>query len=133
MSPIHLPDAPELSRFSILLVVISFFLVFVAWMWQGVDFAVATLVGCSLMVLNFLWTRSVVRKAFLEANPKLWLGLSYGLRFGATVMVLYIAIREIGLNPLGVALGVSVLMLTAVGYTVAVALFPEKSSTHRAD
>ena len=126
MSPIQFPDAPALRRFMVLLFGLTPLLVGGAWLARGVDFALAALVGCLLVDVNFLWTRSVVRKAFLESNPRLWLGLSYGFRIGLTTLVLYIAIRELGLHPIGIALGVSALVLASLLYAVLAVAFPEK-------
>jgi len=100
-----------------------------AWLLRGVDFALAALVGCLIVDVNFLWTRSVVRKAFLEANPRLWLGLSYGFRIGLTTLVLYIAIREIGLDPIGIAVGVSALVLASLLYAILAIVFPDRMET----
>ena len=123
------PDAPALRRFALLLFVLTPLLVGGAWLLRGVDFALAALVGCLIVDVNFLWTRSVVRKAFLEANPRLWLGLSYGFRIGLTTLVLYIAIREIGLDPIGIAVGVSALVLASLLYAILAIVFPDRMET----
>ena len=122
-------DPPALRRFMALLLMVSIALVGMAWLWQGFDFAAAALVGCLLMVLSFFWTRMVVRKAFLDENPRLWLGLSYGMRIGLAIVVLYIAIREFGMDPFGIAMGVSTLVLTAVVYAIVASVLSDDPET----
>ena len=129
MAPIAFPEASPLRRFVLLLFALSPVVVAAAWLIDGVDFALAALVGCLIVDVNFLWTRSVVRKAFLEVNPRLWLGVSYTFRMGVTTLVLYIAIRELGLDPIGIVVGVSVLVLASLMYGVLAALFPEHLGT----
>ena len=126
MAPIPSPESRVLSRFSLILFALTPLITGVSWLIDGVDFAFAALVGCLIVDVNFLWTRSVVRKAFLEANPRLWLGVSYSFRLGLTTLVLFIAIREIGLDPLGIAVGVSALVLASLLYGILSALFPER-------
>ncbi len=92
-------------------------------LWGGVDFAVAVLLGCLLVVGNLYWmTRSVSRALQTEALG-VRAGISYALRFGVSLLVLYVAIVQLDMDAVGIAVGVSALVIASVLY----ALWPPRT------
>jgi hypothetical protein len=97
-----------------ILLAVSAALVGLGYLWQGIDFSAGVALGCLLIGLNFVWTRSVVRRVLRGEGSKGRVALSYLAKFGLTVLVLFLAILQFRIDPLAILVGVSSLLLAIV-------------------
>ena len=89
-----------------------------AYLWRGVDFAEGVLLGCALVGLNLYWMARSVSAAMQAQAPRVRVAVSYALRFGLSVLVLYAAIVELGMHPMGIVVGVTSLLIASVAYAL---------------
>lgn len=99
------PGRPD--GFSLSLLAISLFLAGGGFLWRGFDFTLAVLIGSLIVGLNYLWNRKVFRGLLLADNPRSRARLSYAAKLGLTVVVIYVAVQQFRIDPLGILLGVS--------------------------
>ena len=112
------PSGSTARRFSWILLTVSLMLCAGAYLWRGIDFFTATAVGCVVVGFNFGWTRMAVGHALRRRDLRSRVMLSYIFKFGSTGLVLYAAIVEFNVDPIGIAVGVSSLVLAAVAIAV---------------
>ncbi len=101
----------SLLGFGRVLLAVSLLLVGGAYLWRGIDFSLGVLLGTTVVGLNFFWTGRVVRGALLHDRPRAHLAVIYSLKFGLTAVILFVAILQFGIDPLGILVGVSALVL----------------------
>lgn len=120
LPPEEEPTSPEksLQLFTRLLVLVSLGFIGLGFLLGGVDFALGVLVGSSLMVLNFLWTRRAVTNAMEAEKPRASVGIAYALKLGVTGVLIYSAIFIFGIHPVGLLVGLSSLVITSVVFAV---------------
>ncbi len=82
------------------------------------DFLPATLLGSTVVGLNFYWTRRIVLKVFYKENIKWRMFLVYVFKFGLSAIVLYVALAYFQLSPIGLLIGLSNIVLTMLIYSV---------------
>jgi hypothetical protein len=80
----------------------------------GIDFSVGVALGCLLVGLNYLWTRSVVRRVIQGDSSKARVVLTYMVKFGLTVLILFLAILQFGVDPLAILVGVTSLFVAVM-------------------
>ncbi|MDH4225327.1 MAG: ATP synthase subunit I [Deltaproteobacteria bacterium] len=107
------------NRFFLLLAAVSAGLVLGAYGWKGVDFSSGVLLGCLIVAINTLWTKSILSTGWKARRFRLRLSLSYGIRFGLTALVLFQAIVHYNQNPYGIMVGLGGLPLSAVIFVLA--------------
>ncbi len=105
-----------LTVFAWLLAAVSLLLVGGSYFWWGIDFAAGVLLGSGIVGLNFWWTRRVISKALRDDSPKAILWISFLSKFGVTIAILFLAILRLGIDPLGILVGVSALVITGFGF-----------------
>lgn len=84
--------------------------------------ALSLLVGGLIALINFRLLEITVRRAMLPSQRHGVLGkvlVKYYLRFAATALVLLLLIRQGLVEPLGLLVGLSVVMLSILGWGVA--------------
>jgi ATP synthase I chain len=91
--------------------------------WRGVDFALGVLLGFGVVLLNFYWTKRAVRSVLFAGQPRSLLTLSYLLKFGLTAALLFALVVRLGVDALGVLVGLSALVLASVLFALQLALF----------
>lgn len=89
------------------------------YLWRGVDFAAAVLLGFAVVALNYLWTKNLVSSIVSAAKaerpkPKALLTLSYIVKFALTAVVLFVALLRYGVDPVGILLGLSALLIASL-------------------
>lgn len=110
------PPANSLGIFARILAIVCAVLLVGGLVWQGIDFALGVLLGCGIVALNFWWTRRVVSKALAGDYPKLRLWVSFFAKFGLTVVILFVAILHLNINPVGILVGISSLVVTGFAF-----------------
>jgi len=110
------PPASSLVIFARILAIVSGVLVVGGLIWQGIDFALGVLLGCGIVGLNFWWTRRVIAKALRGDHAKARLWISFLAKFGFTVVILFVAILHLNINPVGILVGVSSLVVTGFAF-----------------
>ena len=80
------------------------------------DFLLASLLGSLLVAINFYWTQSMLRKILLTNSVHTKVIVLYALKFGVSVVVVYMAIVMFKLSGIGIVIGVSNIALTSVIY-----------------
>ena len=80
--------------------------------WRGLDFALAALLGFVVVLLNFIWTKNLVKSILLEQHrPKALSVFVYIFKFGLTAVVLYIAMVKYQVDGLGILIGLSTMIV----------------------
>lgn len=103
-----------LRLFSRLLVGVSVALVGGAWLLSGIDFSLGVLLGCGIVVLNYLWSKRVFSRVLQQDRSKAGLGLAWSLKLALTALILYLAILQFQVHPVGIAVGVSAIVIAGV-------------------
>lgn len=103
-----------LRLFSRLLVGVSLLLVGGAWLLLGIDFSLGVLLGCGIVVLNYLWSKRVFSRVLQQDHPKVGLGVAWSLKFTLTALILYLAILQFQVHPVGIVVGVSAIVIAGV-------------------
>ena len=80
----------------------------------GIDFSVGVALGCSVVGLNYVWTRSVVRRVLQGDSSKARVVLTYMVKLGLTVLVLFLAILRLEVDPLAILVGVTSLFVAVM-------------------
>lgn len=99
------------QRFTWILAAATALLSLGALLWQGIDFFVGVALGCLIVGLNYVWTRSVVARGLRDGHFKARIAISYLAKFALTVVVLFLAILRFGVDPLAILVGISSLLL----------------------
>lgn len=89
-------------------------LLIVAWLWGGLDFATAELLGFLVVALNTYWTKRAVKSVLFDSRPKALLTVTYLFKLGLTAFILYYGIVHYQIDPLGVLLGLTSLLLATL-------------------
>lgn len=120
-APIEVPQA--LQILSKLLIVGTVVVIGIA-AWINLDILPATLLGCGIVGINFYWTRHFFRKILAQKNIGRRSLVFFLLKFGVSVLVLYVAIIEVKISGLGLLLGLSNIVVAITLYTVLQTLIP---------
>ncbi len=96
-------------------------LLLAAWLWGGLDFATAELLGFLVVALNVYWTKRAVKSVLFDRRPKALLTGSYLFKLGLTAIILYFGIVHYQIDPLGVLLGLSSLLLATIIFALFIA------------
>lgn len=107
-----------LRLFSRLLLIVSAVLVAGAYLLRGIDFSLGVLLGSGIVVLNYLWSIRVFSRILGEAQSRARLGVSWVLKFGVTALVLYVAVVRLGMQPVGIIVGVSAVVIAGLLFAV---------------
>ena len=101
------PLGPELMRgFYRLLAMLGPVLIGGGYLWGGLDFAGATLLGFLVVSANVVWTKNLAESILLEQKRgKGWVLLTYTTKFGITAAILFYALVKLEMDPLGILLG----------------------------
>ena len=93
-------------------------LLLAAWLWGGLDFAIAELLGFLVVALNAYWTKRAVKSVLFNSQPKALLTVSFLFKLGLTAFVLYYGIVHYQIDPLGVLLGLTSLFLATIVFAL---------------
>jgi hypothetical protein len=106
------PQAPKAARVVPLIAAAISMLAFAVW---GVDRGIAALAGGVVAVLNWYALHWIVaRIAQGEARHKAAVSLLLVLKLGFLIAVVFVLIRRLDLDPLGVLLGLATLFVAPV-------------------
>jgi small-conductance mechanosensitive channel len=75
--------------------------------------------GCLVAGLNIAWTRIVISRALRGERTKARVLIAYFAKFGLTVLLLFLAIVRFGIDPLGILVGVSALLVAVTVVVIA--------------
>ena len=90
------------------------------------DLVPSVLLGCVVIGFNYFWTMQFVRK-FLLYRKLLALDLLFMLtKFGVSVIVLFGALKYLGLSPSGLLIGLSNLAIATMIYSFIRVMKPKK-------
>ena len=83
-------------------------LAFGAFLWGGLDFAAATLLGFLVVSANLYWTKNLAETVLFGQNRgKSWVLLVFMVKFGITALILFYALVRLKMDPIGVIIGLS--------------------------
>lgn len=88
------------------------------------DILPATLVGIAAVGLNFLMTQRIILGIIVSQSIPWKLILFYHMKLGVTLAVLYGAIVFLKLSPIGILIGVSSIVISALIYGIGPLLIP---------
>jgi hypothetical protein len=89
-----------------------------AWAWANVDMAVAVLLGCGIVAFNLLGTAHFVGAVLAERRFKGRMVASLTVKLGLTLVVLYIAVSRWAMDPVGIVIGLSSMLIVSLLYAV---------------
>ena len=84
----------------------------------GLDFLLGSLLGSTIVGLNFHWTVRFVLNMLEERKLRPLYLLIYGAKFIVSMMVLYVAIVQLDISAVGIMLGLSNILLAATAYAL---------------
>lgn len=115
------PDRPpvagpaSLRVYYVLLLAAGAFITGSGYLWRGLDFAGASLLGFGVIALNFIWTKNLVRSIFSARNGSKGLVVaSYLIKFALTAVVLYVAIVRYHVDPVGILFGLTAMLVASL-------------------
>ena len=86
--------------------------------WRGVDFARGVLIGSAVVSLNFIWTGRVVAGILAARKAGAAVLLTLGAKLGLSALVLYLALIELRVDPIGVLAGLTAALAACVAAAV---------------
>jgi hypothetical protein len=95
------------------------------WWLMGVDFAKATLVGCVVVAINFFVSQRLIARFIVERALRLSLLVAYLFKLAVSVMILFIAVTRLQLDPVGLMVGLSSIIVATVIATLLRGQTPE--------
>jgi hypothetical protein len=83
-------------------------------------FAAGILVGGMLAIANFNWQHSIIKRALLLSTEKAgrFAQARYVLRLAIMALIIWFLIVRIGIDPIGLLVGLSVLVLNIFALTI---------------
>ena len=105
------------TEFRNLLILASVVLAIVSLLF-GLDFLLGSLLGSTIVGLNFHWTVRFVLNMLEERKLRPLYLLIYGAKFIVSMMVLYVAIVQLDISAVGIMLGLSNILLAATAYAL---------------
>jgi hypothetical protein len=105
------------TEFRNLLILASVALAIVSLLF-GLDFLLGSLLGSTIVGLNFHWTVRFVLNMLEERKLRPLYLLIYGAKFIVSMMVLYVAIVQLDISAVGIMLGLSNILLAATAYAL---------------
>jgi len=104
-----------------ILAVVSAVLFLISWLLGGIDTALGALLGSAIVGLNLAGTVLFVRLVLGNRRNryKALLLASSVVKFGLTMVVLYLAIVRFNVNAIGILVGLSSMLLTSLLLAVA--------------
>ena len=103
---------PSLRAYAALLAGVGVAAVAGGYLWRGVDFAGAVLLGFAIVALNVMWTKNLVQ-SMLRGNGayRALMFAAYLAKFGLTAVVLYVALVRYDVDAFGLLVGLSALVV----------------------
>ena len=95
---------------------ISVALMALAYALGGLDMAKGALLGCVLVGINLMGTVAFIRMVLRDRRYKALLIASFIVKFGLTMVVLYVAILRLDMSALGILIGLSAMLLASLLY-----------------
>jgi hypothetical protein len=123
-----LKDPTEKRRvfiFNLALLAVFALLTVGGWWLGGVDFAKATLVGCIVVAINFFVSQRLVTQFIAERTARLNLLIVYLFKLAVSVLILFVAVTRLQLDPVGLMLGLSSIIVATVISTLLRGKTPE--------
>jgi hypothetical protein len=98
---------------------VSFALAALAWLLGGIDTALGALLGSALVAINLAGTVLFVRVVLRDRKYKALLLASNLVKFGLTMVVLYLAIVRFNISAIGIVTGLSSMLVASLIYAAA--------------
>ena len=83
------------------------------YLWMGLDFAKATLLGCAVVAVNFFVSQRLLGKVLLDKKVPPGMLLLYLGKLGIPGLVIYLAVSS-GMDPWGLMLGLSSVVIASL-------------------
>ena len=120
---IPLPASPSVRRRALILLfsllgIVTVALSVGAWLWADLDMAEAVLLGCAIVAFNLLGTAHFVGSVLQERRFKGRMFASLTVKLGLTLVVLYIAVSRWAMNPIGIVIGLSSMLIVSLLYAM---------------
>lgn len=106
------------NRFQLYLFLSGAGLVGVAWATAGLDFTLGVLLGFIVVLFNVFWTKNLVKTIILTGKSKKLFTFFYIFKFGLTTGALIAAMVWFEMDPFGVLVGLSALMLATLIFAI---------------
>ncbi|MFL2772420.1 MAG: ATP synthase subunit I [bacterium] len=125
-NPSSTEDAPEIPEESpsdqvrtlyIILLTVSGILILLAGVLK-LDYLLGVFLGCSVVGLNFHWTVVFVRNLIHDKKVQPLNLIFYLTKFAISALVLFGALNNFEITPLGLIIGLSNILLAVVAYSV---------------
>ncbi|MDH4249178.1 MAG: ATP synthase subunit I [Deltaproteobacteria bacterium] len=86
-----------------------------SYLWRGLDFSAAALLGFLVVSANLVWTKNLAESIlFGQKRGKGWVLLTYSVKFGITALILFYALVRLEMDPLGILLGLTAVVVATL-------------------
>jgi len=103
---------------NITLLVIFGVLILGGYWFRGLDFAKATLIGCTVVAINFFISQRLIARLIVEKKLRVNLLITYFFKLGVSILILYYAVSTLHVDSVGLMLGLSSILLATVFSTL---------------
>jgi len=97
----------RILRLNTVLICIFIILPLGSFFFVGLDFAKATLIGCSVVAINFFVSQFLMAKIILENEAPFQLLIWYFIKFALSIGILYVAVLQWKVEMVGLMIGLS--------------------------
>ncbi len=106
------------NRFQLYLFLSGVGMMGLAGVTAGLDFTLGVLLGFIVVLFNVFWTKNLVKTIILTGKSKTLFTFFYIFKFGLTTGALIAAMMWFEMDPLGVLVGLSALMLATFFFAI---------------
>ena len=99
---------------NITLLVIFAVLILGGYWFSGLDFAKATLIGCTVVAINFFISQRLIARLIIERKLQINLLITYIFKLGVSILILYYAVTSLRVDSVGLMLGLSSILFATV-------------------
>ena len=99
---------------NITLLVIFGVLILGGYWFSGLDFAKATLIGCTVVAINFFISQRLIARLIVEKKLQVNLLITYIFKLGVSILILYYAVTSLRVDSVGLMLGLSSILFATV-------------------
>lgn len=96
------------------LIIIFILMIISSYWYSGIDFAKATSVGCFIVAINFFVSQRLIARLITEKTLQISLLFAYIFKLTISALILFFAVTRLKLDPLGLMIGLSSILLAVV-------------------
>ena len=107
-------EKKRLSWLNITAVILFLSFPVLSYFYRGIDFAIGTFIGSSIVALNFFLSQRLIGKIIEQKTFSLAVIVSYFVKFGVSVLVVYLAVVKYEIDSIGIMVGLSAIVVSTL-------------------